>query len=83
MEVVHDVSYTNCTENHLHAHSHAHPALENQQGVDLRSQIYKCLVCHCVQSLLGVLCDRKRNMRSTGTLSTNSFSNQPALSSDG
>ena len=52
MEVVLDVSYTNCTEKHLHAHSLAHPAKENQQGVDLWSQIYECLVCHCRQSLL-------------------------------
>lgn len=45
MEVVYD--FSNCMENPLHAYSQVRPAMENKQGVNLWSQTYKCLVCHC------------------------------------
>ena len=79
MEAVCDVSYTNWTEKHLRAHPQTHAARQNHQGVDLRSYTL-CVTAsgHFHESTV-----TGRDIRSTGSMSTNSFSSQSALSSDG
>ena len=79
MEAVRDVWYTNGPEKHLRAHLQTHAARQNHQGVDLRSYT----LCVTARSHFHESSVTGRDIRSTGSVRTNSFSSQSALSSDG